>query len=129
MAGGDLTIAIAVGAGLLSFLSPCVLPIVPAYLGQLSGVAVVGRSSGDLTRWLAIRHAVAYVAGFVLVFTVLGLTATYLVGRLVDYLPVLRQVGGVILILLGLNLAGLLRVPAFDRSWRPLDAGAAGAVA
>jgi len=127
--GTDLTIALAVGAGLLSFLSPCVLPLVPAYVGQLSAVAVVGSASGTMTRWLAIRHAAAYVAGFGVVFTILGLTATYLAGPLVDVLPVLRQVGGVVLILMGLNLAGVLRIPAFDRSWRPLDLGASGSLA
>jgi cytochrome c-type biogenesis protein len=129
----DLTIAVAVGAGLLSFLSPCVLPLVPAYLGQLTAVAVVGRSEADagapVSRWLAVRHALAYVCGFGLVFTVLGVTATYLAGPLVDYLPLLRQVGGVLLILLGLNLAGILRIRALDQTWRPLEAGAAGSLA
>lgn len=127
--GTDLSLAVAFGAGLLSFLSPCVLPLVPAYIGQLTAVAVVGRASDTMTRWLAMRHALAYVAGFGTVFTLLGLTATYLAGPLVDVLPLLRQVGGIVLILLGLNLAGILRVPAFERSWRPLDAGAAGALA
>jgi cytochrome c-type biogenesis protein len=127
--GDNLTIAVAIGAGLLSFLSPCVLPLVPAYIGQLSAVAVVGRASGEMSRWLAVRHAVAYVAGFGAVFTILGLTATYLAGPLVDVLPLLRQVGGILLILLGLNLAGILKIPALDRSWRPLDAGAAGSLA
>jgi cytochrome c-type biogenesis protein len=127
--GDNLTIAVAIGAGLLSFLSPCVLPLVPAYVGQLSAVAVVGRASGEMSRWLAVRHALAYVAGFGSVFTILGVTATYLAGPLVDVLPILRQVGGVVLILLGLNLAGILRIPALERSWRPLDAGAAGSLA
>ncbi|HTK44263.1 MAG TPA: cytochrome c biogenesis protein CcdA [Patescibacteria group bacterium] len=125
----DLTIAVAVGAGLLSFLSPCVLPLVPAYIGQLSAVAVVGRAEGAASRWLAVRHAIAFVVGFGAVFTLLGVTATYLAGPLVVYLPVLRQVGGVLLIVLGLNLAGVLRIPALDRTWRPLQAGAAGSVA
>jgi len=126
----DLTIALAVGAGLLSFLSPCVLPLVPAYLGQLTTVALVGRSSSQQpSRWLAVRHALAYVAGFGLVFTLLGLTATYLAGPLVDYLPALRIVGGLVLVGLGLNLAGVLRIPALDRTWRPLAAGAAGSLA
>jgi len=125
----DLTIAVALGAGLLSFLSPCVLPLVPAYLGQLTAVAVVGRSEGDPSRWLAIRHAFAFVAGFGGVFTLLGVTATYLAGPLVDYLPSLRQLGGIVLIALGLNLAGVLRIPALDRTWRPLEAGAAASLA
>jgi cytochrome c-type biogenesis protein len=127
--GTDLTIAVALGAGLLSFLSPCVLPLVPAYVGQLTAVAVVGRASGEMSRWLAVRHALAYVAGFGSIFTLLGLTATYLAGPLVDVLPLLRQVGGIVLILLGLNLAGILKIPALERSWRPLDAGAAGSLA
>ena len=79
----ELTIALALGAGLLSFLSPCVLPLVPAYVGQLSAVAVVGRAEGAPSRWLAVRHAIAYVVGFGAVFTVLGITATYAAGPLV----------------------------------------------
>ncbi len=125
----DLTIAVAVGAGLLSFLSPCVLPLVPAYVGQLSAVAVVGRAAGTPSRWLAIRHALAYVVGFGVVFTFLGITATYAAGPLFDYLPILRQLGGILLIVLGLNLAGVLRIAALDRTWRPLEAGAAASVA
>ena len=125
----DLTIAVAVGAGLLSFLSPCVLPLVPAYIGQLSAVAVVGRTDDTASRWLAMRHALAFVVGFGAVFTLLGITATYAAGPLFDYLPILRQAGGVLLIVLGLNLAGVLRIPALDRTWRPLEAGAAGSVA
>lgn len=137
----DLTIAVAVGAGLLSFLSPCVLPLVPAYLGQLTAVAVVahpdevardatgGAAPRSASRWLAMRHAFAYVAGFGLVFTLLGVTATYLAGPLVDYLPMLRRIGGGILILLGLNLAGVLRIATLDRTWRPLEAGAAASLA
>ena len=125
----NLTIALAIGAGLLSFVSPCVLPLVPAYLGQLSAVAVVGHADPRPSRWLAIRHAVAYVVGFGAVFTLLGITATYAAGPLFDYLPLLRQLGGILLIVLGLNLAGVLRIPALDRTWRPLEAGAAGSVA
>jgi len=127
--GTDLTILVALAAGLISFLSPCVLPLVPAYLGQLSAIAVAGGGLPRPGRWLAVRHAIAFVFGFTAVFALLGLTATYLAQGLVDILPVLRVVGGFILIVLGLSLAGILRIPVLERTWRPLDAGAAGSLA
>ena len=127
--GTDLTLLVALAAGLISFLSPCVLPLVPAYLGQLSAIAVAGGGLPRPGRWLAVRHAIAFVAGFTGVFALLGVSATYLAQGLVDILPLLRVVGGVILIVLGLSLAGILRVPALERTWRPLDAGAAGSLA
>ena len=127
--GTDLTILVALAAGLISFLSPCVLPLVPAYLGQLSAISVAGAETPRPDRWLAVRHAIAFVAGFTGVFTLLGLTATYLASGLVDILPALRTVGGAILIVLGLSLAGILRIPVLERTWRPLDAGAAGSLA
>jgi len=130
MTGTDLTILVAFAAGVISFLSPCVLPLVPAYIGQLSAIAVASAAGGaPPSRWSAMRHALAYVAGFGAVFTLLGVTATFAAGPLVDYLPALRTVGGAILIVLGLNLAGLLRIPMLERNWRPLDAGAAGSLA
>jgi cytochrome c-type biogenesis protein len=131
----NLTILVAVAAGLISFLSPCVLPLVPAYLGQLTAVAVAGSAVGadsalaTPTRWTAFRHALAYVAGFGSVFTLLGVTATFAAAGVSEWMPQLRQIGGVILVLLGLNLAGVLRIPALDRTWRPLDAGASASVA
>ena len=126
----DLTLLVAFAAGVISFLSPCVLPLVPAYLGQLTAVAVAATAAGSRpSHWTAFRHAIAYVAGFGAVFTVLGVTATFAAAGLSDYLPVLRQVGGVVLIILGLNLAGVLRIPRLERTWRPLDAGASGSLA
>jgi cytochrome c-type biogenesis protein len=130
MTGTDLTILVALAAGVISFLSPCVLPLVPAYVGQLSAIAVASTADGSRrSRWLAMRHALAFVAGFGTVFTLLGVTATFAAGPLVDYLPALRIVGGFVLIVLGLNLAGILRIPALERTWRPLDSGAAGSLA
>ena len=139
MTGDNLTILVAIAAGVISFLSPCVLPLVPAYLGQLTAVAVAeaANAGGGIaaagsvgpSRWTAFRHALAYVAGFGAVFTLLGVTATFAAAGLSPWIPVLRQVGGVILILLGLNLAGLLRIPRLEGTWRPLDTGAAASVA
>jgi cytochrome c-type biogenesis protein len=130
VSGDNLTIAVALAAGVLSFLSPCVLPLVPAYLGQLTAVAVAGQAPGEqASRWLALRHALAYVLGFGAVFTLLGVTATFAAAGLSQYLPTLRVIGGVILIVLGLNLAGFITIPRLAQAWRPLDAGAAGSVA
>jgi cytochrome c-type biogenesis protein len=130
MTGGtDLTIIVALAAGVISFLSPCVLPLVPAYLGQLSAVAVARSGAATPNRWLAVRHAIAFVGGFTAVFSLLGVTATYLASGLVDVLPALRVIGGLALVVLGLNLAGILRIPALERTWRPLDAGAATSLA
>lgn len=122
---GDYTILVAVAAGLISFLSPCVLPLVPAYVGQLTAVAVASKQGGSPSRWAALRHAVAYVAGFGAVFTLLGVTAAFAGGALADYIRPLRVIGGGVLILMGFSLAGIIHIPVLERTWRPLDAGAA----
>ena len=128
--GDDLTILVAVAAGVISFLSPCVLPLVPAYIGQLTAIAVASSASGGApSRWTAFRHGLAFVLGFGSVLTALGVSATYLGSGLRDYLDALRTIGGFLLIVLGLSLAGVLRIPAFERTWRPLDSGAAGSLA
>ncbi len=73
MSGTDLTILVALAAGVISFLSPCVLPLVPAYVGQLSAIAVAGSGGAARpSRWLAMRHALAFVAGFGTIFTCWG---------------------------------------------------------
>ena len=127
--GNNLTILVALAAGVISFLSPCVLPLVPAYLGQLSAISVAGGTATQPDRWRALRQAIAFVGGFTAVFIVIGITATYLGQGLVEVLPGLRVIGGAALIVLGLNLAGIVRVPILERTWRPLDAGAAGSLA
>jgi cytochrome c-type biogenesis protein len=121
----DYSILAAVAAGLISFLSPCVLPLVPAYLGQLTSVAVVSQGpGGQPSRWTAVRHALLYVAGFGLVFMLLGVTATFAGGALALYMRQIRIVAGAILVLLGLSLAGVIRIGFLERTWRPLDTGA-----
>jgi cytochrome c-type biogenesis protein len=127
---GDYTFLVAMAAGLISFLSPCVLPLVPAYLGQLTAVAVAGRADGARpSRWAAVRHALFFVAGFGTVFTLLGITAAFAGGAIADYIKPLRTIGGVVLVVMGLSLAGILKVPMLERTWRPLDAGASASLA
>ncbi len=126
---GDYTLLMAIAAGLLSFVSPCVLPLVPAYLGQLTAVAVASQGGAKPSRWAAVRHAIFYVAGFGVVFTLLGVTAAFAGGAVAQYMKPLRIIGGAVLVLMGLSLAGIIRIAALERTWRPMDAGASAGVA
>src|SRR5215210_772171 len=125
----ELTLGAAIFAGIVSFLSPCVLPVVPAYLGQLGVVSAVAISPAGAalappaSRWRALPHALAFVVGFSALFTLLGLTFYAL--RPIFDLPLVRQVGGVIVILLGLNLMGILRFRLLNRSFSPQRFGEA----
>ena len=125
---GDLTLLLAIAAGLISFISPCVLPLVPAYLGQLTAVAVAAAGQNSRlakpSRWTAVRHATAFVLGFGAIFTVLGVTAAFAGGAIADYIRPLPIIGGIVLVVMGLSLAGLIHIPVLERTWRPLDAGA-----
>jgi cytochrome c-type biogenesis protein len=112
----ELTLAAAIIAGLVSFISPCVLPIVPAYLGQLGVVAAVGMGPST-SRWRVLPHALAFVVGFGAVFMLLGLTV-YVFRPLFD-VPLVRIGGGLVVVVLGLNLMGVLRIGLLNRSFRP----------
>jgi cytochrome c-type biogenesis protein len=128
----ELTLGAAIFAGIVSFLSPCVLPVVPAYLGQLGVVtaaAVAATPAGPslpvpTSRWRILPHALAFVVGFGAIFTLFGLTF-YAVRPLFDDLPFVRQVGGIIVIVLGLSLMGVLRLRWLSRSWSPQRFGQA----
>ncbi len=125
----ELTLAAAIFAGVVSFLSPCVLPVLPAYLGQIGIVAtstsgmVVSPTAGPpiqlqpTARWRVLPHALAFILGFGLVFTLLGLTF-YAFRPLFD-LPPVRVAGGILIVILGLNLMGVLRIGILNRAWAP----------
>lgn len=121
----ELTLAAAIFAGVVSFLSPCVLPVVPAYLGQMGVVAAAAVAvptgsaalASSSNRWQVLPHALAFVVGFAAVFTVLGLTFYAL--RPIFELPPVRIAGGLLVILLGLNLMGVLRIRFLNRSFAP----------
>lgn len=103
-------IAVAFLAGTLSFLSPCVLPLIPSYLSFITGLSL---DELGARRWLAFTHALLFISGFTLIFVALGATATSL-GRLLNYNQAwLERGGGVLIILFGLYLLGVLR-------WAPL---------
>jgi cytochrome c-type biogenesis protein len=118
-----LSFGIAFVAGLASFLSPCVLPLVPIYLVQLVGQSVHQASDGTEgeervesteskpARLTTFLHALTFVFGFSIAFVALGATASTLGRFLSAYQFQLRQIGGILLIIIGLHLMGILRLP------------------
>ncbi|MBE3557674.1 MAG: cytochrome c biogenesis protein CcdA [Ktedonobacteraceae bacterium] len=114
MASSQISIGIAFAAGLASFLSPCVLPLVPIYLAQLVGRGIAQRTENQriLSQRLEVFfHAAIFVAGFTIAFVALGATASTLGSFLRAHLVLVQQIGGIILILTGLHLVGVLELP------------------
>lgn len=105
----EVSVAVAFAAGLLSFLSPCVLPLIPSYVGFLTGMSV---EELERRRGTAFLHGLWFVGGFTLVFILLGASASAVGGLLRDQQLWLGRLGGVLVILFGLYLLGILR-PAF----------------
>jgi cytochrome c-type biogenesis protein len=108
-------------AGLLSFLSPCVLPLVPIYLSYLSGSSISDETSAN--RWHVLSHALFFVVGFTLIFVILfGLPTTILGSALQQVRDWITRVGGVILVLFGLHTMGIITIPILNMT-RRVDVG------
>ncbi len=114
-----ITAGIAFLAGLVSFVSPCVLPLVPAYLSLLTGESLedLKAETRAAARLQAVAHAAAFVAGFSLIFIGLGLSASAIGGALDANRVLIAQVGGVLVVILGLHMMGMIRIP-----WLMMDA-------
>jgi cytochrome c-type biogenesis protein len=116
---------VALVAGLLSFLSPCVLPIVPPYLAYMGGISM-GEMTGDSrARRRVILPAAFFVLGLSTIFLLLGFTASAFGGFVLQNQVLLAQISGVVVIVFGLHFLGLFRIPILDREVR-LDAGERG---
>ena len=111
----SLGLFVAFAAGLLSFLSPCVLPLVPSYIGFLTGMSLPEMA---VRRRVALLHALLFVLGFSLVFMVLGASATALGRALNYYQEWLQRIGGVLIILFGLVCLGVIRAPFLSQERR-----------
>lgn len=105
-------------AGIISFTSPCVLPLIPSYLSYVSGFPVAQLQSQ--TRSAVLRPSLAFVTGFTVVFTALGASSALVGSLLLRQLPIILDVAGVLLIAVGLASVGLLRMP-FPVKERRLD--------
>jgi cytochrome c-type biogenesis protein len=111
----SLGLALAFSAGLLSFVSPCVLPLIPSYLTFVTGV---GFDELGSSRRAAAVHALLFILGFTLIFVALGASATVLGRVLIAYRVWITRAGGALVVLFGLYLLGVVRVAAFDRERR-----------
>jgi cytochrome c-type biogenesis protein len=107
-----MNLAVAFGAGILSFLSPCVLPLVPAYLVNLAGETALSGSDRRRT----IIHAAVFVAGFSAVFTLLWIGIALLGTLGATFVEWLQRVGGFVLIVLGMHMLGLITIPFLEQS-------------
>jgi cytochrome c-type biogenesis protein len=107
----SVTLPLALFAGLLSFLSPCVLPLVPAYLGYLSGTAVSQSDQEKSNRIATFVHALFFVLGFSVIFVALGATASFIGQVLNQHILTLQKIGGIIVIIFGLHTIGIIKIP------------------
>lgn len=121
MAGVQLNIVVAILAGMLSFLSPCVLPLFPSYLSFIAGLSfeeLQGSVANPRTRRAILQNSLCFILGFSAVFIALGAGASLIGQALFQRQALIRQIGGAFVILMGLYVAGWLRVPFLMREWR-----------
>lgn len=118
-AAPQLSVLVALGAGVLSFISPCVLPLFPAYLSFITGMSATELHQAAALRQQRCRmllHALCFIAGFSLIFVALGVSFSLLGSFLRAHLDLLQRLGGAVIIFFGLVLVGLFKVPLLMRS-------------
>ncbi len=114
----NVTFGLAFLAGLASFLSPCVMALVPAYIGYLGGRSVTPEGVVVEDRWVTFSHGVAFVIGFSLVFITLGAAASLLGRFLFDIRGWIARIGGVVIVIFGLHTIGIINIPFLNMDTR-----------
>ena len=122
MSSSNISLGIAFIAGLSSFLSPCVFSLVPAYIGYLGGRSASSAVGGGQNRWLTLSHGFAFVFGFSFVFILLGVAASFLGGALYQISTWLSKIGGIVVVIFGIHMTGLYRIPFLEYDLRPQSA-------
>ena len=113
LASSNPTFLIAFLAGLLSFVSPCCLPLYPSYLSYITGVSydsLYGQRDQRAIRRKALMHSLFFILGFSIIFIVLGFSAGAIGTVFVQYQDLIRKIGGILIILMGLFLSGIIRI-------------------
>lgn len=111
MISHDVTYIGAFIAGLLSFLSPCVFPLIPSYITYITGLSFADLQAehpSHIIRQKSILHSLSFIAGFTVVFVLLGASATYIGSVLQENATIIRKIGGVLLVILGIHVTGIL---------------------
>lgn len=109
----DVSFPLAFLAGIFSFLSPCVLPLVPSYISFITGISFKDLTVGadrKRIRYLTITNSVAFISGFSSIFIALGVSSSAIGRFLFDYLDLIRIIGGILVIIFGLFIAGFLKL-------------------
>jgi cytochrome c-type biogenesis protein len=117
--GADPTIIAAFAVGLVSFISPCVLPLVPGYLSAVSGVSIAEMRSGERSLLKILLPAIVFCLSFTTIFVALGMTATGLGETLNQERATLEKVAGLVIIALGVFFLLTPFIPRLNREWRP----------
>ena len=121
----SVSLVAAFTAGLVSFLSPCVLPLVPGYISMISGASVDQLKSGDSEEVLrrVLGHSLLFILGFSVVFISLGASATWIGQALLSRMTILYKIAGIVIIIFGLHLTGILKIGLLYRDARFHSAG------
>jgi cytochrome c-type biogenesis protein len=114
----DTTVVAAFAVGFVSFVSPCVLPLVPGYLSAISGVSFAEIEAGE-RRAQVLLPALLFCLSFTVMFVALGMTATGLGQTLSEHRATLRHIAGAVIALMGVLFIATLFVPVLNREWRP----------
>ncbi len=117
--GVDTTVIAAFAVGFVSFISPCVLPLVPGYISAVSGVSVAELQRGERSLLKVLLPAIVFCMSFTVVFVALGMTATSLGTTLADHRATLDKIAGIVIIALGVFFLLTPFVPRLNREWRP----------
>jgi len=113
----DLSGIVAFGSGLLSFFSPCVLPLIPSYLIFISGITFDNYNEIETIKYrkIVLIHSVAFAAGFSFVFVSLGLSSSVIGNILSEYQPYIMKIGGIMLVIMGLFYLNIINIPIMNR--------------
>jgi cytochrome c-type biogenesis protein len=114
----EVNVFVAFAAGVFSFLSPCVLPLIPSYLSFVSGVSLDemrGEQERLRVRSRVVLNSLAFIVGFSLVFVSLGASASFLGGLFLNFRSAIRIIGGIFVLLVGLYLVGAFKIAALER--------------